>query len=131
MQHNPLKMCMTKTLEHKGPKATIGTSYKLVSLKGTLLGVLTIPDRIADMLVERDFVRFPLVKPLDVAANLRAMMSNSAPEAAFDQIAVICRSYKWEWNDAVQIHGVSLEELERQPGFSFAPGIGYLRSVIS
>lgn len=114
---------MLKSRQHAGPKATVGTVYKLVSAKGTLLGVLTVPDWIADMFSSRDFIQFPIRKPL----RFELFDENKAPKMT--SLAALCKSYEWEWSDAVQVRGVSIEELEKQPGFSFAPSAAYLRSM--
>jgi hypothetical protein len=109
-----------------GPMATLGTPYKLISPRGTLLGVLTVPDEIAHELGRRDYVRFALMPPFDV----RAYFDNTPPAACAE--ATIARCHHLEFGrDGVQVFGVSIEDLEKRPGWSFAPSAGYLRSLMA
>ncbi len=105
----------------------LGSVWKLYSGKGSLLGTLTIPHRIADQLVQRDtrHVRFVvMLERPTLASFLRG--DTTTPMAVRTAIIERC----WQHQDGVRLHGITPEEIERQDGFAFAPGAGYLRSLL-
>lgn len=105
----------------------LGVAWKLYSRTGTLLGTLTIPHQIAHGLTDPTVrhVRFVVrTRPPTFAEFQR----EPSVEMRGVRTAIIERD--WQHHDGVLLHGITLEEIERQEGFAFAPGAGYLRSLI-
>lgn len=105
---------------------------KLVSRKGTLLGTITYPLEWEMIRKERgddgrarEYVRVALYAPLRFTA-----FDALGSEAATIETLEIFDAWSGDYPDAVQIRGVTLERFEQQPGCSFAPGAGYLRSLV-
>lgn len=108
-------------------RSRLGVVWKLYSNRGTLLGTLTIPHRIAAGLddPETRHIRFVVMTGRPTAFDfLRNQPATIAPL----RTAVIQRD--WNHADGVQLHGATLDEIERMDGFAFAPGAGYLRSLM-
>lgn len=105
----------------------MAATHKLVSAKGTLLGTITIPNREDQLLRERGGVQIAYMAGLSLLAMGYDPYA-SVPETT--QIVTIHRSDCSEYRDAVAMYGVTLEEFERMPGYSFAPSAAYLRSLI-
>ena len=102
-------------------------TFKLASRKGTLLGTVTVPDDVAEYLNgergQRDYAS------MEVLLRLPFPQPEGVPGILSITAAVFQRSYYMR--DAIEIHGISLEEFEKLPGCSFSPGAGYLRSVVT
>jgi len=99
------------------------TTRKLVSHKGTMLGVITFPAQWEDYLNMHDSVQFPIRQPL------QTVYTTNIPEFT-NVIGHIYRVPHELLKDAVALAGISLEEFEKQPGCSFSPSAAYLRSII-
>ena len=95
------------------------TTFKLQSYRGAVLGTITVPERWAKFLHTRGSYEFC------IAITLRSIHDDT--EATLRQ-AVLTTSECYP--GAVELIGCSLEEFERVPGCSFAPGAAYLRSII-
>lgn len=118
---------MAQTERLCGPQTLAGLGYKLVSSKGTLLGVLTVPGRFAAELTATGRTYFVLTEPVSLSSYLdvqRAVIQNCKQ-------VLIQMSYRWDYLDAVELHGATPEEIERYPGFAFAPSAAYMRSLLS
>lgn len=65
--------------------------------------------------------------------GFRALDMSLAPAAALDcSIKKIILQRDYEYRDGVRLHGeVTLEELEKVPGWHFAPSAAYLRSLVT
>jgi hypothetical protein len=117
------------TLPSVGLQSTLGRPFKLISEKGTLLGVLTVPHYVADMLAVREIVQFVIDPPV---CFTRSFFDEAIPPPHVVHEGLIVRTARAEFRqDGVQIYGVSLEELEKVPGWSFSPSAAYLRSLIT
>lgn len=103
---------------------------KLYSHKGTLLGTITYPAgwerRLRDP--NRGHIRLTVARELRLSDYLR---ETEGFEKYFTFVLRrhYGRSYGVE-SEGVELHGLTLEEFEQQPGCSFAPGAGYLRSIL-
>lgn len=95
---------------------------KLYSRKGTLLGTLTYPDRYDRVLLQNGHVRVALVKPLPLYLGDGAVTEPTIRTAVID--------FYGSQRGAVCLYGATPEEIEQFPEFSFAPGAGYLRSLV-
>ena len=96
------------------PNTTITTSCKLESAKGTILGTITIPWHWAEVI------------------RLKGEFSFFLPHGK-EHFPVRCAQLVESSGlhpDALELIGCTLEEFERVPGCSFAPGAAYLRSII-
>ena len=100
-------------------------TYKLASHKGTLLGTITVPDQVARYLDERGFAQMALPDQL----LFYDWEKRGAPDTLSLRHATFQTSYLVR--DAITLDGISLEEFEKIPNCSFAPGAAYLRSVVS
>ena len=104
---------------------------KLVSRKGTLLGTITFPDHWMERwqsssLRGESVWMFAIIPPM----TLRSYTDMSADlQVSFKQ-GGLSRAFSYQYPDALELHGVTLEEFEQVPGCSFAPGAGYLRSLL-
>lgn len=100
-------------------------TWKLYSSKDTLLGTLTIPPNLDAHLrngVDRS-VKFHL-HDTDKAALYDPAKSGLAP------VMRTARLLRHRYDrEGVLLQGASLVEIERQPGFMFAPSAAYLRSI--
>ena len=105
----------------------MSATYKLVSRKGTLLGTITIPDYEDQILRQQGGVQIAYMPCLATYTGI-SPSSPVVPEMV--QVVTIHRSYCYEHHDAVEMYGVTLEEFEKMPGYSFAPSAAYLRSLI-
>ncbi|SRR5712691_3679456 len=97
-------------------------TYKLCSARGSLLGVIGVPDEIGDWIERRDVARAPYYPGLPVCVHWR-----DADIIDIKSVTIVRSHHR---PGAVEIHGMSLEEVEQMPGFSFAPSAAYLRSMI-
>jgi len=95
------------------------TTFKLQSYRGAILGTITVPERWAMFLHTRGSYEFC------IAITPRSIYDDT--ESTLRQ-AVLATSECHP--GAVELIGCSLEEFERVPGCSFAPGAAYLRSII-
>ncbi len=100
------------------------TNFKLVSVKGTLLGTVTIPKHWADALKDRGEVRFATTPSIPSWCEAGRV----APFELYQGALYV--DYSSGIYGAVMLLGVSLEEFEKLEGCSFIPGAGYLRSII-
>ena len=100
--------------------------YKLESQQGTILGTITIPYLWADYLRTSERVSF-CIGPI----FLDECSSESGP---YDTRVTLRHGLlvqsRGSHPDALVLFGATLEEFERLPGCSFAPGAAYLRSII-
>jgi hypothetical protein len=96
---------------------------KLVSQKGTMLGVITFPAKWEERLNEGRSVHFHIYQPL------RAFPAPG--ESEMFRRGMICSTSHELMKDAVMLAGINLEEFEMQPGCSFAPSAAYLRSIVA
>ena len=104
----------------------ICTTFKLQSCHGAILGTITIPYLWADYLCTSDRVSF-CIGPI----FLGECSSESSP---YDTRVTLRHGLlvqsRGSHPDALVLFGATLEEFERLPGCSFAPGAAYLRSII-
>jgi hypothetical protein len=106
---------------------------KLVSRKGTLLGTITYPaewerDRArkgADGYA-RGYIRLMMWEPWK-AFSVAPLADTPPAVLTFS----ICEAWSRDYPDAVQLEGITPEQFEQQPRCSFAPGAGYLRSLMA
>ena len=105
-------------------------TFKLASRKGTLLGTVTVPDDVAEYLNgergQRDYASMAVLPRLP-------FLYPPQPEDVPGMLGVMTVTFRRSYymRDAIEIHGISLEEFEKLPGCSFSPGAGYLRSVVT
>ena len=97
---------------------------KLISDAGTLLGTITFPEGISDILAANECAVFAImepvpVSPLDAPVSLHATLSHVR----------LCWARNWPVRDGLHLDGISIERFEQIPGCSFAPGAAYLRSL--
>ena len=105
----------------------MSSSFKLVSRKGTLLGTVSIPDGAAQYLHDRSHY----FAKMSVLPRLRLPPYPSPEVSALVDVQTVTFVRSHAYRDAIEIHGISLEEFEKLPGCSFAPGAGYLRSIVT
>ena len=94
------------------------TTFKLQSYCGAILGTITVPERWAKFLHTRGSYEFYVSTPPQSIYDDETTLRQAVLTTAF------CHP------GAVELIGCSLEEFERVPGCSFAPGAAYLRSII-
>jgi hypothetical protein len=99
-------------------------TLKLASPKGTLLGSVTFPAFWLSYLNVSGVVEFSTVGDLGTVFRDHGVVGQVVLARG-----VLERSQHVP--DAVVLSGMSLEEFERLPGCSFAPGAAYLRSVVA
>ena len=94
------------------------TTFKLQSYRGAILGTITVPERWAKFLHTRGSYELYVSTP---------------PQSIYGDKTIlrqIILTMSERHPGAVELIGCSLEEFERVPGCSFAPGAAYLRSVV-
>jgi hypothetical protein len=91
---------------------------------GTLLGGVTFPDIWLSYLNVSGMIEFSTVGELGAVFRDQGVVG---PVVLAQGVLERSRHIP----DAVVLSGMSLEEFERQPGCSFAPGAAYLRSVVA
>lgn len=106
------------------PAGVGNCTYKLISAKGTLLGHITIPPAMDEILKARWRLEFMLAP-----APPKYWESNQAPFIPRRATIEMEPAFS-EWAGGVRLWGVSIEEFEVIPGCAFYPGAAYLRSVI-
>lgn len=97
---------------------------KLVSRKGTLLGVVTYPADWERWLADRQSASF------HVAPNVfvRAYEKFDPNTELLVKTGTLVRSL--HMRDAVELYGISIEEFEQLDGCTFSPSAAYLRSIV-
>ena len=96
------------------PNTTTQTSCKLESAKDTILGTITIPWHWAEVIRLKGEVSFFLPHGREHFPVRCAQLVESSGLHP----------------DALELIGCDLEEFERLPGCSFAPGAAYLLSIL-
>lgn len=108
--------------------AAVCPLYKLVSRRGTLLGTITFPADWEDRLLHEGVTRFAAQKWDDVVRYLPPPgVSEEVPPI---RIGALYLERIGPNAGAVCLHGLTPEEFEALPGCTFAPGAGYLRSLM-
>lgn len=113
-------------------------TYKWISSRGTVLGTLTVPDSFASKLdwcdpwetvafTVNDPIRQLLDRPMDDTAVARFGMM--PVDVAYCRLSMRDGSYGHS-RDAVELVGVTPEQIEKLPGFRFAPSAAYIRSLL-
>ncbi len=103
--------------------------YKWLTAKGTVLGLVTVPDRLSRVLDDVGTVQF-------VADDCKRRLGAAMPADPLSQTVsvVTIRTVRRPGTQAsppdVFISGTTPEELEATSGFGFAPGAAYLRSIM-
>lgn len=98
---------------------------KLVSIKDTLLGHITVPDYFAEWLKKSDYVRQPYIRqPFEIKSPI-----SYHPDAQISVIT-IAKAHFSQYPKAVYLAEGSIEELEKLKDFSFSPSYYYIRSVL-
>lgn len=97
---------------------------KIYSPQGTMLGVLTLPDGTAERLVRAGGTRVSVYEPP------KAMWSfqDSALEVSIKTLTIVRSAHA---EDGFELHGMSLEEVEKLPNYAFAPSAAYFRSMVA
>lgn len=105
------------------------TTHKLISAKGTLLGTITYPEYWE---MERNSHRGSVRRAYCLGLSFREMQADVAIPLMTPTVKqfVIERGHSFDYPDAVMLWGITPEEFEQMPGCSFAPGAGYLRSLV-
>lgn len=98
------------------------STRKLVSSKGTLLGVVTFPDRFSERLEKGDAVEFY------APPEMGNWWKFDPGEPVIIRYGFLIRSYAMR--DAVMLGGMLIEEFEKLDGFWFSPSAAYLRSLL-
>lgn len=101
--------------------------YKICDgASGRLLGVLThtIPSLDDKMMQQGRYYFYVLDGPLELAARWRPDVE--PPRSVEARMAVLARS-RWNY-DWLELDGISLEQLEKTPGFFFTPSVAYLQA---
>jgi len=109
--------------------ATVGYRYKLVSerSKGSmLLGTITVPEHIALYLSDRGHVSFYIQPRVEVS-----LIYGSDANSFEVKIGTLYKNNEYNTNDCLSLKGITIEEFETIPGFSFAPSAAYLRSLVT
>lgn len=101
---------------------------KLISSKGTYLGVLTVPNTIADMMSRNTIAQAPMYDPVMMRASWAKIAAAELP--AID-IRTVTFQRDYSTPDGVRMYGMTPEEIETWPGYSFAPSAAYLRSLVT
>lgn len=98
---------------------------KLVSPQGDVLGMITYPDDI-------EARRQHLGGRITIATTSKTWATFDPQASAESTIThwEIVDAYGMKVSGAVMVRGISLEEFEKQHGFSFAAGAGYLRYAL-
>ena len=94
------------------------TTFKLQSYRGAILGTIAVPERWAKFLHTRGSYEFYVSTP---------------PQSIYDNDTTLRQAVLTTsecYPGALELIGCTLEEFERVPGCSFAPGAAYLRSII-
>lgn len=102
-----------------------GVMVKLVSVKGTLLGTVTIPGHVATHLHRRGYAQFYMPVPMPTVWDV---VQNADFTVRVGTLELLRYG---DHPGAVCLHGLTLEEFEQIPGYAFAPGAGYLRSLLA
>lgn len=105
-------------------RTRFGCHRKLVSINGTLLGHVSIPQWANIILNEHDVVRFQ-----GYQRPVTQWDGTPVPDDLITSIGTLA-SWSFDFPGGVQLFGISLEELEKTPGFAFYPSAAYLRSII-
>lgn len=100
------------------------TQIKLYSPKGTMLGLLTMPDGVIERLLREGCVRVPIMQPPRIPWAAEVV----SPQVSVDTFTII-RSH-WA-RDAFELHGMPLEEIEKLLNYAFSPSATYLRSMVA
>lgn len=98
---------------------------KLVSPQGDVLGTITYPDDI-----EARLQHFGGRLPISTLPRMALTFEPHDPTESMIMSWEIVEAYGMGMRGAVMVRGISLEEFEKLPGFSFAAGAGYLRYAL-
>jgi hypothetical protein len=98
--------------------------FKLVSPLGTLLGLVYMPAFVAEEMKKYPALISPVpISDLDFVLKMRT-------EEIVKKFSPGKLEYSHLFGGSVMLSNMSVEELEKIPGFSFCPGAGYMRSLM-
>jgi len=104
------------------PKRLSGAWFKLVEPDGFYLGILMVPERIALSLEEN---RGPFNVPQRANWPSISFGMDIAPMDVSVKMMTFLPAY--EPPDALMVYGISMSDLNKEPGFAFIPGAEYMQ----
>jgi hypothetical protein len=105
--------------------AVSGVQFKLATHDGALLGLITVPQWIGDTLRDKGHAFFHVYRLAPV--GLYSPNNDPMDLGLISMSATLFRSHRMD--GTVELDGPPLEEIERAPGFAFAPSIDYMRHL--
>lgn len=106
------------------PKRLSGAWFKLVEPDGFYLGILMVPEQVASEIERRDGpFRYPRRPPMSMYTMWRDKLE---PSAMMDMQIIDLVPAPYPMTDAIMVFGISLSDLNKEPGFAFIPSADYL-----